>query len=62
MEDPEILTPSYHGESCRHSGTLPEFECCCDECGYYLDCFPDWKEEYECEMNGTPEPGTAMPE
>lgn len=39
----EILTPSYHGELCRHNGENPEFEIACDECDYYLFCFPDWK-------------------
>lgn len=40
----EILTPSYHGELCRHNGENPNFECVCDECDYYLACFPDWEE------------------
>lgn len=40
----EILTPSYHGELCRHNGENPNFECACDECDYYLACFPDWEE------------------
>ena len=39
--DPE-LTPSYHGENCLGNGEHPEYECCCDECDYYLACFPDW--------------------
>lgn len=39
----EILTPSYHGELCRHNGENPEFEIACDECDYYLFCFPDWE-------------------
>ena len=24
------------------SGDFPGFECCCDECDYYLECFPEW--------------------
>ena len=40
----EILTPSYHGELCRHNGDNPDYEIACDECDYYLSCFPDWKE------------------
>ena len=40
----EILTPSYHGELCRHNGDNPDYEIACDECDYYLTCFPDWKE------------------
>ena len=38
----EILTPSYHGELCRHNGDNPDYEIACDECDYYLVCFPDW--------------------
>ena len=36
-----ILTPSYHGEKCVGNGENDE--CCCDECDFYLECFPDWK-------------------
>lgn len=39
----EVLTPSYHGELCRHNGENPDYEIACDECDYYLMCFPDWK-------------------
>ena len=39
----EILTPSYHGELCRHNGENPDYEIACDECDYYLTCFPDWQ-------------------
>lgn len=38
----EELTPSYHGELCSHNGGNPNFEIACDECDYYLVCFPDW--------------------
>ena len=41
--DPE-LTPSYHGEKCLGNGEHPGSPCCCDECNYYLSCFPDWRE------------------
>ena len=41
--DPE-LTPSYHGEKCLGNGEHPGIPCCCDECNYYLICFPDWRE------------------
>ena len=34
----EVLTPSYHGESCRHNGDNPNYES-----DYYLLCFPDWR-------------------
>ena len=43
----EILTPSYHGELCRHNGDNPDYEIACDECDYFLICFPDWKEMIE---------------
>lgn len=39
----EILTASYHGENCRHNGENPNYELACDECPYYLECFPDWQ-------------------
>ena len=39
----EELTPSYHGELCRHNGENPDCEITCDECDYYLTCFPDWE-------------------
>ena len=44
LEEPEeILTTSYHGELCRHNGDNPDYEIACDECPYYLACFPDWQ-------------------
>lgn len=44
LEEPEeMLTPSYHGELCRHNGDNPDYEIACDECDYYLVCFPDWQ-------------------
>lgn len=43
----ELLTPSYHGESCRHNGDNSDYEIACDECDFYLICFPDWKEMVE---------------
>jgi hypothetical protein len=42
--DPD-LTPSYHGEKCLGNGGHPGIECCCDNCDYYLACFPDWQEQ-----------------
>lgn len=36
------LIPSFHGEQCPGNGLHPHFECCCDECDFYLECFPDW--------------------
>ena len=38
------VKPSCHGEECAGNGKNEEIECCCDECDYYLLCFPDWKE------------------
>ena len=38
-----LLTPSFHGEKCAGNMNTPEHGCCCDECDFYLSCFPDWK-------------------
>lgn len=35
--------PSYHGEECPGRGDVPGFECQCDECEHYLECFSDWE-------------------
>ena len=35
----EELTPSFHGELCRHNGENPDYEIACEECDYYLLCF-----------------------
>ena len=40
------LNPSYHGTHCPGNGEDPEVECCCDECNYFLICFPDWEAWY----------------
>lgn len=43
-----ILTPGNGGKDCLGNGEhtdengLP-IECCCDECEFYLVCFPEWK-------------------
>lgn len=39
-----LLNPSYHGSLCLGNGEHPDIECCCDECDFYLECFPDWKD------------------
>ena len=39
-----ILTPGFHGETCQGNGDHPGIECCCDECDFFLICFPDWRE------------------
>ena len=36
-----LLTPSYHGKDCLGNGAHPGYECCCDECDFYLECFPE---------------------
>lgn len=36
------LTPSLKGRKCLGNGEHPEYECCCEECNYYLRCFPDF--------------------
>lgn len=36
------LTPSRQGRKCLGNGRHPEYECCCDECDYYLHCFPKY--------------------
>ena len=46
VKDPStgvMLQPSCHGKDCPGNGEHPGVECCCDECDYYLDCFPDWE-------------------
>ena len=37
-----VLTPSYHGKECLGNGEFVGYECCCDECDFYLLCFPEW--------------------
>ena len=36
------LTPSWQGKRCLGNGEYQEYECCCDECDYYLRCFPQY--------------------
>ena len=38
----EILTPSFHGEKCRHNGGNADYDIACDECDYFLICFSEW--------------------
>ena len=38
------LNPGPGGRDCPGNGMLPQIECCCDECAYYLLCFPNWQE------------------
>ena len=37
-----ILTPSFQGQKCLGNGERSGYECCCDECDYYLKCFPQY--------------------
>ena len=43
------LTPSRQGRKCLGNGDHPEYECCCDECSYYLKCFPQY--DYRLKRN-----------
>jgi hypothetical protein len=36
------LTPG-EPDACKGNGKLGA-ECCCDECDYFLECFPAWEE------------------
>lgn len=43
-----ILTPSTGGTDCLGNGLHKDaqgmtIECCCDECGYFLLCFPKYE-------------------
>lgn len=29
-------------DKCPGNGEHPDIECCCDECDYYLECFPEY--------------------
>lgn len=37
------VTPSFHGENCRHNGEDSYFDIFCDECDYFLACFPEFQ-------------------
>ncbi len=39
-------------KTCQGNGEHPDYEICCDNCNWYLDCFPDWKERLEAVRNG----------
>ena len=38
-----LLTPSRQGRKCLGNGKHIGYECCCDECEYYLYCFSQYK-------------------
>ena len=44
FERPAKLTPSYHGKECLGNGAWVGYEIQCDECEYYLICFPEYDE------------------
>lgn len=31
-------------EACKGNGKHDGIECCCDECDFFLKCFPEWEE------------------
>ncbi len=37
------LTPSFHGRKCLGNGEHPDYEICCENCDYYLRCFPKYR-------------------
>lgn len=39
--DTHTLTPSFHGAECLGNGDWIGYECQCDECPYFLQCFPE---------------------
>lgn len=36
------LAPSPNGENCIGNGQNKDVECMCDECDYFLECYPEW--------------------
>lgn len=44
MNEKIILTPSPNGINCIGNGQH-EIECQCDECDFFLDCFPDLQKD-----------------
>lgn len=41
-----ILTPG-KPEQCAGNGNEDPLTCCCDECDYFLKCFPEWEKTLE---------------
>lgn len=37
-----LLTPGCQGANCKGNGKDGSAECCCDNCDYFLECFPQW--------------------
>lgn len=46
--DTEELTPGKGGADCLYNGLHEGYECACDECDFYLECYPDWRKFGEC--------------
>lgn len=36
------LRPSWQGWRCPGNGEHPKYQCCCDECDFFLGCFPQY--------------------
>lgn len=36
------LTPSWQGKKCAGNGTNGQLECACDECDFFLKCYPQF--------------------
>lgn len=34
-------------DKCQGNGKHPDFEICCDECDYFLNCFPEYQAEVD---------------
>lgn len=50
MIDPSTgikITPSYHGKDCLGNGEHPGYECCCDNCEHFLNCYPEENVRFE---------------
>ena len=41
-----LIVPSPQGVLCLGDGEHG-YECCCDECDYYLDCFPQYRRDFK---------------
>ncbi len=39
-----LYRPNVHGKYCPSSGDNKGIECRCDNCDFFLNCFPDWRE------------------
>ena len=44
-----ILSPG-EPDICQGNGLHPEYECCCDECAYFLKCFECYQDEVDKAM------------